>query len=394
MTMATALGLAVLDQYQKNAPNAPRAIAGEIDLRGWDFEGNPRVRLDGEWLFAPEQFVAPQEKGGGEVHTIRVPSSWNQSEPRSAYGYGTYFLRIRLTPDMPHLALFVSDQAIAWKLFVNGRLLADNGRPGKSRSETNPIRQPMVVPLSEEWDAAGGTIDLAFHISNYHYDVGGLINPVFIGLKSSMEKKRDGLHLNDGFLLGSLLIMAVYYGILSRFYKGDRSSWYFSWYCFLIALRVVTVAHYPERLIGWPAVSELSNKIEYLSFYLGLPIYLAFVEQLFGQESRHRLSVGFRIVGVLFAITVVALPSPIFMAWTTKPYQAITILGGLYALWVFVRAFIRRRNGAGLALGGMTIFLLFVVNDVLHANMIIRTAHLTPVGLMGTSKNSRKNMLS
>jgi len=343
------------------------------------------VRLDGEWLFAPEKFILSPEEHKGGTYPMRVPSSWSQTDLRSAYGYGTYFLRLRIPSDAPRLALFVSDQAIAWRLFINGRPAGENGKPGTSRSDTHPIRQPLVVSLTEDIcaaDAEGTFFDLAFHISNYHYDVGGLINPIFIGPEQSMHKKRDGLHLNDGFLLGSLLIMAIYHGILSKYNKGDRSSRFFSWYCFLIALRVVAVAHYPERLISGSAVFEISNKIEYLCFYLGLPLYLAFVEHVFPEESKRRLGNFFSIAGVLFSILVVVLPSPVFMAWTTKPYQAITMLGGLYALWVFIRAFINGRNGAGLALGGVTIFLLFVVNDVLHANMIIRTAHLTPVGLM------------
>ncbi len=379
---------AVLVFVANRAPaSAPRAVAGLMDLRSWDFARAGPLSLDGGWGFRPRAFAAA---GGGDRAAplgleLKVPGDWRRTATGgvamgSAYGYGSYSLSM-LRASATELALMVPDEAISWRLFVDGVRLAENGSPAASAGESVVRRQAILVPLPPP-QAGSGRTELAMDISNYSYDVGGLINPILIGPPRLLAARLEALSLLSGFFLGGLVVIALYHFFLFMLRIDDRASLYFSLLCILFTLRSLAIGHYPERLFPGQAVFDLSLRIEYLTFYLAIPVYLAFVRSLFPEEApalAHKLSLG---LGLAFCLVALATPPPLFMAWTTKTYQAVTIASCLYALAVFARAAARRRKGALYGLAAFAVLVLIIVNDILHADLVIRTAHLSPLGLM------------
>lgn len=349
-------------------------VDGSADLSNLDFNVSKVVRLDGTWLFYPDSY----NDSDMEAQNITVPDAWNNTAMDGPYGYGTYLLHIILPEHAPSLGILIPDQAIAWECYIDEKKAIANGSPGRNYGSTRIRREMVLVPIPS------GLTDmtLALRVANYHYDVGGLINPISIGIIERLQTLKGFLGGIDAFLLGALLIMAIYHVILFSIQREDKSALYFGLFCFLMAIRLITIAHYPERLIDVPWVFSMSTRLEYLCFYIGLPIYLNFALGLFSYKGDMIILKAYIILGALFSIAVLFLPIPILMAWTTKPYQFLTIIACFRVVDVFIRSVGAGRRGASLALAGFLVFFLFITNDILHANLIIRTAHLTPFGLL------------
>jgi two-component system sensor histidine kinase ChiS len=391
MAVMAGAGAVLVFVADRRPADAPRAASGRVDLMSWNFARSGPVSLSGDWNFYPGAFVEPDPAGNSAAPTsVKVPGDWRGSSSggpamASAYGYGSYALSVRRPPGQPGLALLMPDESISWRLFVDGRLRAANGLPARSAEAAIVRRESILVPLRDIAENEGPT-QIVIQVSNFTYDVGGLINPILIGPAHALAVRIEAMSALNGFFLGGLFVMALFQFYLFIFRIGDKSSLYFSLFCFLCLLRSFAIAHYPERLFaGGPLEMEifkLSTRVEYLAFYLGLPVYLAFVLDLFPAESDRRVFKVSLAIGIAFSAVVIAAPLPFFMAWTTKPYQALTLVGALYALLVFAKAAARKRTGALYGLFGFAVFLLVIINDILHANLVIRTAHLSPLGLM------------
>ena len=383
----------------RTTPGSPRAVSGSIDIRDWNFSSSGPIPLSGEWAFAPGTFNLDAPKGPSGLAALaraHVPGDWRaKTGPSGAamaspYGYGLYVIEINRGEGQDGLALLMPDEAIAWQLFIGGELKAQSGVPAQKAALTLVHRRSVLVSMPDTRHSSSFTgterTEVEILVSNYSYDVGGLINPVVLGLAKHLATRMEAISILDGIVLGCLFAIGLYHFFLFILGIGDRASLYFSVFCFFLLVRSIVIAHYPERIFEEGPLGALafglSSRIEYLCFFLGMPTYLAFVVRLFPEEADRRVLLAAGILGIAASVFVLVTPVPLFMAWTTKPFQAATILACAYALLVFGRAAAKGRLGAWYGLVGFAVFFLVILNDIFHADMLIRTAHLAPLGLL------------
>ncbi|MGD9175600.1 MAG: 7TM diverse intracellular signaling domain-containing protein, partial [Desulfobacterales bacterium] len=183
----------------------------------------------------------------------------------------------------------------------------------------------------------------------------------------------------DLFLCGSILIMALYHLGLYSVRKKDRSSLYFSIFCFLIALRLLTTGG-RYLILLFPDMSyELMIKLEYLSFYLAVPAFGLFLQSIFPKLSKRILHL-IMILGIAFSCIVIFTPARIF-SYTLNVYEMATLITLMYGLYVIFASLPKMRIEAFVFLIGFFIILLAVLNDMLHVERIIQTGFYVPFGL-------------
>ena len=399
LLMVGGLGGLIFYISDRTTPDSPRAVSGSIDIRDWDFSSSGPIPLSGEWAFAPGTFNLDAPKGPSGLTAlarVHVPGDWraktgsSSAAMASPYGYGLYVIDIDRSEGQDGLALLVPDEAIAWQLWIGGELKAQSGVPAQKASLALVHRRSVLVPLPDTRPSSSFTgterTEVEILVSNYSYDVGGLINPVVLGLSKHLAARLEAISILDGIVLGCLFAIGLYHFFLFILGIDDRASLYFGVFCFFLLVRSIVIAHYPERIFEEGPLGALafglSARIEYLCFFLGMPTYLAFVVRLFPEESDRRVLLAAGILGIAASAFVLLTPVPLFMAWTTKPFQAATILACAYALLVFGRAAAKGRLGAWYGLVGFAAFFLIILNDIFHADMLIRTAHLAPLGLL------------
>ena len=362
----------------------PKADKGVLDLSDWDFKIDGPIDLSGDYEFywmkrlSPSDFsksLPPQKTG-----FIKVPGYWKDSEIEGMKypgdGYATYRLKIILNKQRESLALRLLEISTAYILYIDGRNVASLGVPGNSLETTVPRQRYQVVDFESErsW------IEIILQVSSFRHRRGG--GP-WEGIRLGTEKEIRGSYLNrlglDLFLFGSIFIMALYHIGLFIVRKRDNSSLYFSVFCLLIALRLLTTGG--RHLIHlFPNLSwEPVIKLEYLSFYLSVPAFGLFMHSLFQKFSKRIIQL-LGLLGVAFSCIVI-FTSPRFFSYTLNAYEIITLFTFIYGLYVIFASLPQMRIEAFAFLLGFVILFLAAINDMLHVEGFIHTRFLLPFGL-------------
>ena len=368
--------------FQERIP--PKAVKGILDLTDWDFKRDGPVNLSGEYEFYWKQHLKPlnfskvplPQKTG----FIKVPGYWNGYEVKGKKlrgdGYATYRMKILLDEPKESFALKFLSMGTAFTIYLNGQKISSIGLAGKDRESTVPRYFPHVADFEVETNQ----IEIIFQVSNFHHRRGGAWEVVQLGEEKEIRKIKERRHSFDLFLFGSIFIMALYHLGLFTLRKKDRSPLYFSIFCFLVTVRLLSTG---ERYfihifsnIPW----ELIIKLEYLSFYLAVPVFALFMQSLFYREFSKRLLHLVATLGFAFSCTVLFTPARIF-SHTLQIYEIITIITIIYGLYVLTVASIRKRDGAFVFLLGFIILAFSAINDMMHVEKIVQTGYFTPFGL-------------
>lgn len=360
----------------------PKAVKGILDLTDWDFNRDGPINLAGEYEFYWNQHVEPVEFSNAtpphKTGFISVPAYWSSYEVEgkkfSGYGYATYRLKIRLNDQSEPLALKLLDMGTAFNIYLNGKRVCSVGTAGKKRKTTVPRYFPQVVGF----EAEKNQVEVILQVSNFHHRRGGAWEPIRLGTDKDMRKIREQRLSVDLFLFGSIFIIALYHLGLFALRKKDRSPLYFSMFCFLIALRLLTTG---ERYLihlfpnmGW----ELLVKLEYLSFYLSVPTFTLFMQSLFREFSK-RFVYAIVVLGLVLSC-IVSFTSARIFSHTIQVYEIITLIVFLYGLYVLIVCSIQKTDGAVIFLLGFIFLSLAVINDIMHVEQIIQTGYFTPFG--------------
>jgi PAS domain S-box-containing protein len=361
----------------------PRAVKGVLDLTDWDFKKNGSVDLSGEYEFywsqhlSPSDFLKtpPPEKTG----FINVPGYWKDDTFNGkrfpGKGYVTYRLNIRLNEQKESLALRSLEISTAYNIYVNGQKVGALGIPGNNLETTVPRHFPQII----NFELKTNQMEIIFHVSNFHHRRGGLWEIIQLGREKDIRKAEQKKLSFDLFLCGSILIMTLYHLGLFIVRKKDRSSLYFSIFCFLIALRLLTTGGRYLVLL-FPNISyEVMVKLEYLSFYLAFPAFALFMQSIFQKFSKRILHL-IALLGIAFSCIVLFTPAR-FFSHTLNVYEITTFISLIYGLYVIFASLTKMRIEAFVFLLGFSILLITVINDMLHVERLIQTGFFVPFGL-------------
>lgn len=311
---------------------------------------------------------------------INVPGVWNDHDLSGktigAHGFATYRLTLALPPDIGKLGLRVEDAGTAMRIFVNGKMLHQAGRPGGA-----DISMPGSSPGVLLFEPSSDKLEFIVHVSNYHHRLGGLWRGVYLGRAEDIMSIWTKAVLWAGLLLGGLLIIGIYHLIIFLMSRNDRSFLYFGVFCLLICLRVLVTDDKLLQLLLPDMDWQWMKRIEYLTIFFAMPAFLLYAKSLYPQEIHNfarNIIIGFNMV---LCIIVLTTSSPIFSYTTLAfyPATAVSILYVIQRLWV---ARNNNRDGAKALLWGFTALASLAVFDIFVAQTIIRSIYLLPLGLM------------
>lgn len=368
----------------------PVAQNGILDLRNWDL-ANENISLVGQWEFFWQQFKNPADfpstdakinTKNNQQHFIKVSGAWNSflqnGKKVGANGYATYHLQIFIPQEFigKPLAFKLRHVLTAYRLYVDGELLMEVGTAGKTKITSVPAyNQPLVVfiPQLEK-------VDIVVQVSNFFYAKSGLLEPFLFGTEKNINFTKYMAIGFDLFLLGSLLIMSIYHFGLFILRTQEKSFLFFGLFTFLFVLRILTRGEmFVDTL--FPAIPfSLQIRIEYLAFYIGIPIFYRFLYLIFPKQLSRNLGMALSLVSAVFSLIVLVTPVAFFTK-TIVFFQLVTVI---FIIWVFagiIRATRKKERGSAIILFALIFFAFTAFNDMLYLNGIIDSIELTPLGL-------------
>ena len=360
----------------------PKAVKGVLDLSKWDLEKDGPVNLTGEYEFYWQEHLTPMDfsKATPPLKTgfIRVPGFWSSAPVHGKKlpgdGFATYRLKIELGDQRGPLAVKFLSIGTAATVYLDGKKISSVGLAGKNSESTVPRFFPHVVDFEPEKHE----IDVIFQVSNFHHRRAGVWDDIQLGREEDIREMRERRVSFSLFLFGSILIMALYHLGLYKPRKKDPSPLYFSIFCFIVAIRLLTTGERYFVYLFPNASWELMMKLEYLSIYLAVPVFTLFMRSLFLEFSKDFLRL-FLVLGSGLSCLVLLAPARVY-THTLVIGQISLIAAFVYGTYVLIVASIRKSYGAPVFLVGFMVLSLTAVNDILHAEKIIQTQNLVPLG--------------
>ena len=383
--------LSIVPVEPANAGNAtaPEIQEGLLDLSDWSFDEDGPVVLGGPWEFWWGELLTQESREPNGLYT--VPGYWNgrfiEGTGSEAPGQGCATLDfesnclgrwtmslefISVSQSAPHLFVQDADTNELEPVVVVGEAAC-------VKDSEIPLWLPKVATLQTL--LGGREISLWWHVSNHHFARGGpLISPV-IGNLSELKGNLLFERLRDAFLIGILVIMALYHlGIFSQRTKDTTSLW-FGLLCLVVAVRQISTSRFIE-ILAQPASSaqfEAREMLEYGSMILGLPLAMLFVASLIPGRWIQRIAYAVSIGCALYLVMILTQPAQTYSAWVDY-YQAMLFVSMTVFVLHALSAWFKGNRLAGLTLMGFTPMVLAATNDVLVGKGYLETPFLSPYG--------------
>ncbi|KDR96730.1 diguanylate cyclase (GGDEF) domain-containing protein [Peptoclostridium litorale DSM 5388] len=329
--------------------NKPVVKNGQADLSSWDFDEKGGVRLSGEWEFYWEKLLYSDDFKIKPSHTrvsyIDVPSIWNghvvNGKNVGGEGFATYIASIKLPEGMETVYLKAYDMSSAYRIYADGTLIGKNGDVSADRDMAHPEFNPQIVKFNREneW------VEIIVQVSNYSHYKGGFWESIIIGNEKSVEAMNGKSLMANFFVMGFIVSMAIYHMVIASLIRKEKAFLFFSVFCILMSIRIFITG---ERCIvdlfentNW----ETLQKIEYLSFYMMLPVFIRFIDYLFECKFSRAFLKTVYAFSFIFSIIVLVFPAKAYTR-TLSAYHVLIIISGIYVIRAIVSAVRDNINGA------------------------------------------------
>ncbi|MFZ5970561.1 MAG: 7TM-DISM domain-containing protein [Bacteroidota bacterium] len=317
----------------------PVAQNGVLDARLFDFSGH-RLALNGVWAWYDNELVAPAQTTEKPAW-VAFPQTWNDARlSRSGQGVATYSLLVLLPAEAQRFGIELPQIYSSYRLWANGKLIAENGVPGISEVFTVPQWMPQTV-----YCEARDSMRLTLQIANFHHHKGGCKDPIFLGSESTMRTKESIAMTSKLAECGLLILLALMFLAIYWAHGRKKVVIYFSLLCATWAVRSLFSNDYTFISLVPDFDWNTMVRIEYITLYLTMIWAILFLGRLFANDGSQIVKyVLVTLNGIFIAFTV--LNPPVYFTKMLAVYLFTSGLLLLYGAIIVVRALINERAGA------------------------------------------------
>lgn len=340
---------------------------GILDLSSYNFEKNTEIPLNGEWQFFWNELIEPSQPINKIPSIVTFPHLWNNDNELSSFGYATYKIKILLPKTYSKLALTIPDMYSSYRLYFNGRIVAENGIVGTSKENYTPKWLPITVPLDR---FESNSIDVILQVANFDHYKGGVRLPIILGNEEVLQQNRE-IELGYTFVLtGSLIMGALFFFGLYSFGRQEKTILFFALFCLVYSYRIIGTELYPLHFLLPNLPWILTLKLEYISLYLSASLFGMFIKNLYPNEASKYIMSGFNYTFLLFSLAALVLPAFYFTSLINYFFVLLAAYI-LYTIFVLIRAFINKRVGSLFALASICVVFVVFVYDLFEYFVIL-----------------------
>lgn len=291
------------------APPYAHVERGVLDLRSGNFSAGKTLALNGSWEFYPGQWIQPGRKGQAEnkqdynPQYIRVPGNWGEwSGAESGYGYATYRLHILLDDKEIAYAIKMNNLQTASRIYIDGRLVYEAGRPAQNPEQSVPRVLPDTVTFIPDHEE----IELLIHVSNYEFNQGGgMVESIIFGTETAVNAEQHFYSRMQMAVCALLILHVLYAGLISLIGIRNYGLLFMTLaVCFMIVSNFVEGS---RLLLQWlPMTQEWALKLGLISNLGAAGCLLLGIRHLIGWDLASSKSWG--LVSYLAFAAVMVIP--------------------------------------------------------------------------------------
>ncbi|MCW7468804.1 hybrid sensor histidine kinase/response regulator [Leptospira kanakyensis] len=202
---------------------------GVLDARSANFSGET-INLTGKWEFYWNEFLDPKAESPEHKSYLKVGVPWfsqenEDGEDYPSFGFATYRLTVLLpeednTSDKEPYALLVPVLHSAYKMYLNGELIAENGNIAKSAKDHIPSFQIKIVPLK----GITKKLDLVVHVSNFSHKYAGIHGIIRFGKLQNIIRIWNVNYTVTWILMIFMALLAIYHALVYFINRSERNA--------------------------------------------------------------------------------------------------------------------------------------------------------------------------
>ncbi|MBN2078522.1 MAG: response regulator [Spirochaetes bacterium] len=358
---------------------------GVLDVTTWDSEKYPSFRLEGTCEFYWMRFIYPEEfrvkKDLPEPSYVRIPTQWYKytidGEKLPPNGFATYRIVIKVKDRNMKLAMDI-DQAATYRLFIDGKFVTEKGVVGTQKEGTEHYWGTEIVTFQPQ----GDEVELVFHVSNYRVYSGGMWVQILLGAEKEIITFKYFKIALEFFLIGSLLIMAIYHFILFLFGKRQREYLAFGILCLSAVLYTMSCGDLNFSYLVPAFGGMLLEHVSIFSPYMIFTALFAFIYTLFPIRPFKTMAYAVGVYSALFLAALIFFPLP----WIQSDSNLLLLIipGIFLIMFLCIMYYIIRNKFDNLyyfILGG-AVFIPSAIFDMLAQDYLIDVYFITsPFGI-------------
>lgn len=349
---------------------APVPQKGVLDLRGTAFDDKGVISLNGEWIFYWERLLTPEnylaETSPDMGIPVNVPSYFSnyeiEGESLPGIGYGTYKLTVILPEDYRSALCFdIPVFDVAYKFYLNNRLVNSNGRVGTSQEEEEPWYEPSTFCYIPDVD----TLRILIQVSNFHHRRGGFWKSIFMGgsgVLDRLELQRIYYYSTNGVLFFFMIFFLIFW----FFSRRDTMMLLFALTILGMLMRSVnTGLYFSNSFVYTPWSWQI--RMEYFGTYLAYIFGMIFLHRIFPMRYMKPVILANTIVISLAIVGVFILPVRLF-SYEMIIFQPLILLFLIHYLLISLIGLLKRKTIHTIFFVSLAFFIFALVNDIMLAN--------------------------
>ena len=342
------------------------AQEGVLDLTNWNYYTDGNIRLDGEWEFYWNRFLAHEDLYNEKPDLMAdVPNVWNkytmQGEKLKGEGYATYRLHIKTElPAGTMLGIRSYTFSSAYDLYVNENKVASNGKISDTKEMEEGEYRPQVIVFS----IPAEDFDIIIHVSNFHYARGGFWYTLYLGAPEKILNLHDNVIGKEIFLIGTLVIVSLFFFAIYILLRDFKYCIYFSCLCLFLAIGIDMIG----QCVLIRLVPDISLRavifIWYSSTTWVIFFVVLFVHELFPSDFS-KLAVKLFLMGsILFQLLYIFTDSLFYsrLAGFNTVFEAMGLLSAVISVGIGIK---KGYKDGWLNIIGMIVVLMAYIHDTL-----------------------------
>jgi adenylate cyclase len=369
------------------APVSMVARAGALDLTDYSFERDGLVSLDGGWqlywnrLLMPADLSGPAAPASDGVYDL--PSSWNSlqlnGQPLPRNGFLTMRLQVRLPAGKHNLAIAVPSFNTAYKVWVNGNLVAASGQVGTNATEAQAAGFQQIA----NFETDSPTVDVVAQASNFDGVPGGPIGRFRVGPREAVAAWDYQQIALDMFVISACFIIGLYYVVLYVLRRKEQAFILFGVFNVLFGVRNLLVGREVVHLI-LPTLSwDVSLRLLFFTGLAAGAVFMAFVSTLYASDA-WRWGRRAALLGGGVGLIPLFMPPAYLFGPLNILYNGLVAAAIVYSVLVGVRAVRNGRPGALLLLLSSVPLAVATGVEALGSARLIPLYSLAGFGVLGT----------
>lgn len=358
------MGLLLLVTAARLDANPRHAVEqGVLDLTDWDAEKQTVIHMRGAWEFYWSQLLEPKDFAAGTpqgMEYLGVPGGWYRHSEHPEKGYATYRLRVKLK-EPREIVLALPPIWSASKVYLDGELIQSAGRVGPSDDPKH--YEPGVRSGRKVFTPRSAEFDIVVQTASFEFFVTGIASTPQLGTLEAIESLREREIFVDVFLIGSLLIMAIYHFCLFALRTKARSTLCFGMVCLASGFYMLAASS-RSMIILFPDLSFRTQIVLFNSWIPGFPFFAYFTYELFPRFFSKRFVYFTALTAFPFYAFILATEPRTFVDATVL-MQLVAMTLGVYSVYAVVRAVRAREEGSVIFLSGTAIFVAATFHDII-----------------------------